>query len=49
MGTARMKEDNNTDEDGKKRYIVSMEKVKRARTRDSKVPTAYHNLIKIQH
>ena len=45
MGTARMKEDNELDEDDKKRG-VSMENVKRARKKE--VPTAYHNLIKIQ-
>ena len=44
MGTARMKEDNDTDEDGGKRG-VSMEKIKRARKIE--VPTAYHYLIKI--
>ena len=46
MGTARMKEDNETDEEGKKRG-VSMEKVKRERTKE--VPTAYHYLIKIKY
>ena len=45
-GTARMKEDNETDEDGKKRG-VSMKKVKRVRKKD--VPTAYHILMKIQY
>ena len=46
MGTARMIEDNDTNEDGKKRG-VSMEKVKRARKKE--VPTAYHYLNKIQY
>ena len=46
MGTARMKEDNETDEEGKKRG-VNMEKVKRARKKE--VPTAYHYLNKIQY
>ena len=39
MGTARMKEDNETNVEGKKRG-VNMEKVKRERTKE--VPTAYH-------
>ena len=46
MITARIKEDNETDEDGKKRG-VSMEKLKRARKKE--VPTDYHYLIKIQY
>ena len=46
MGTARMKEDNETDEDGQKRD-VSIEKVKRARKKE--VPTAYHYLTKIHY
>ena len=46
MGTAIMKEDNETDEDGKNR-AVSMEKVKRARKKE--VPTAFHYIIKIQY
>ena len=46
MGTARMKLDNETDEDGQKRG-VSMEKtVQRAQIKE--VPTAYHYLIKIE-
>ena len=44
METARMKEDNDTDEDFKKRG-ESMEIVKRARKKE--VPTAYRYLIKI--
>ena len=44
MRTARMREDNDTDEDGKKRG-VSMENVKQ--TRKKEVPTAYRYLIKI--
>ena len=43
MGTARMKEDNETDEDGKKRGV----RMERARKKE--VPTAYHCLIKIQY
>ena len=46
MGTAIMKEDNETDEDCKKRG-VGMEKLKWARKKE--VPTAYHYLIKIQY
>ena len=46
IGTERMKEDNETDEEGKKRG-VSMEKVQQARKKE--VPTAYHYLIEIQH
>ena len=46
MGTARMKQDKETDEEGKKRG-VSVERSK-AGTKDE-VPTAYHNLIKIQY
>ena len=45
-GTARMKEANETDEEGKKRG-VSMEKVKRARKKE--VPSDYNYLIKIQY
>ena len=45
MGTARMKKDKETDEEGKKRG-VSMEKSKAGTKKD--VPTAYHILIKIQ-
>ena len=45
MGTARMKQGKETEEEGKKRD-VSMEQVKRARKKE--VPTAYHYLIKIQ-
>ena len=45
MGTARTKEDKETDETGKKRG-VSMEKAKRARRKE--VPTAYRILAKIQ-
>ena len=46
MGTARMKEDERTDEERKKR-CMSMEKVKWARNKE--VPTAYHYIIKIQY
>ena len=42
MGTARMKEDEETDEEGEKRGL-SME-----RSSDSDRPTAYHYIIKIQ-
>ena len=45
MGTARMKEDNETDDDGQKR-AVTMEKVQRARITEAQ--TAYHILIEIQ-
>ena len=46
MGTARMKYDNETDKDGKKRG-VSMEGSKAGTKKE--VPTAYHYLIKIQY
>ena len=45
MGTARMKEDNDTDENCKRG--VSMEKVKRARKKE--VPTDYHYPMKTQY
>ena len=47
MGTRRMKYDNGTDEEVKKRG-VSMERSK-AGTKEIQVPTAYHYLIKIQY
>ena len=46
IGTVRMKEDKETAEEVKKRG-ASMEGRKRARIKE--VPTAYHNLIKIQY
>ena len=46
MGTARMKEDNGTDEDDKKRGVI-MEKSKAGIKKE--VSVAFHNLIKIQH
>ena len=44
MGTARMKDDNETDEDCKKRG-VSIEIVKQARKKE--VPTPFHYLLKL--
>ena len=46
MGTARTKEDNETDEDTQKRG-VSMEKSTQVLLKEE-VPTAYHILIEIQ-
>ena len=46
MGTARMKQDKETDKDGKKRSM-SVERSK-VGIKKKKIPTAYHNLIKIQ-
>ena len=45
MGTAIMKKDNETDEEGKKR-VVSME---RSKVGTKEIPTAYHYLTKIQY
>ena len=54
VGTARMKEDNETDEDGKKRGVIMEESTvgygrKYSRARKKEVPTAYHYQFKIQY